>query len=222
MAFCRQCGSNIADNAQFCPACGAPAAAPTTPVYTPPVYTAPVYTEPVPAIKKLAPQPKLNIPCLVILGICLLVWLFVPYISTTIVTFGSDYEYVYDEYWGYWDWEYVDTTSYHYYQGSAGGVVFDLLDGYLVDDLLDDGPFVLGPLFTFIFLSLGVLFTCLKKMSVVRAMGIANTATLGTLAVIQLIATDDLQGATVGFWMIFVGTIVLIPLAKQLFKDPVA
>ncbi len=223
MAFCRQCGTSIADNAQFCPNCGTPTAVPTQPVYTVPVYTAPVYAAPVAAVKKPEPTRLLNIACIIILGICLLTWLFIPYISTSYSTYVTDYEYVYDEWWDDYTWEYVDRLEYRYYEGSAGAMVIDLIDGYVIPDLLDDGPFVLTALFSFFFITLGILFTFLKKMAVVRAMGIANTATLGFLGLIQLIVSGDMQGATFGFWMLLVGSIVLIVMAKQRYAtEPAA
>ena len=140
---------------------------------------------------------------------------------TTYTTRETVYDYYYDYYWDTWDYDYSYETRYHYYEGSAGRMVIDLIDGYGVDEILDDGGVLaLTPLFTFIFISLGILFTFLKKMPAVRAMGIASTAPLGAFAFIQLIISGDLLGAHAGFWLLLGGSIALIACSGQRYaKD---
>ena len=199
--FCPNCGTNLSDQAKFCPNCGATTSAnpaPSAPVYSAPVYaapTTPVYVMPGTPVSPLVTErpKKLNLLALIFLAVCATAWLIMPFMAY---------------YSGY------------YYDYVGGPAVEMITQDYFWEELFCCLPIGLVVLTSFTFIGLGILFTCLKKMTTVRIMGIVNSAFTATMFLVQAITEDRfMEYLHVGFYLVFASMFALIFVSKDMYAD---
>ena len=145
----------------------------------------------------------LNIASLIILGLCLIMWLIVPFIRATIWNYYS--------YWSAY-------SPYYTYEGPASEIFFSMFSGGTFYTLLDTTPLAFVPLFSLVAISVGLICTLCKKMIPVRIFAIIHSVLTTLFLLIQLSLNDAYVVGHVGFWGIYLGLFVLIFLSGRRYK----